>query len=301
MRASSAGGPAYWNSKWGKTPVFGTTSGTDPLAKTWWCADTINGQFGKPGESMYQPVNASSPPGILQFGVGANGISKTSRGGYATFPVTVGSQTSNKTWELGMSLSLPTRLNNAPVAKPDSVATTEDTAVSICPANNDTDPDGDTLTVAVSSAPGNGTLGAVDSAGCVLYTPKPNWSGSDSFGYQLSDGAGGTAAGTVSISVTPVNDAPVAVDDPAPSLKAKFRVKQDSTTPLMLGRADLVNANDYDVDNEPSELVINGYTQPAERNRGRNGRWTDLHARRRLQRRGHVHLHRIRSRWRHQQ
>lgn len=127
-----------------------------------------------PGESLYQPVDAPSPPGILQFGVGANGISKTGRGGYATFPVSITGQTSNKTWELGMSLSLPKRLNSAPVARPDSVATTEDTPVSICPAGNDSDQDGDTLTVTVTNSPVHGTLGAVDSQGCVRYTPEAN-------------------------------------------------------------------------------------------------------------------------------
>jgi hypothetical protein len=255
--------PLYWPSKWGKTPVFGTTTGEDPLAGTWWCAGTIRGPIGKPGESLYQPVDAPSPPSILQFGVGANGISKTGRGGYATFPVSIPGQTSNKTWELGMLLSLPKRLNSAPVARPDSVATTEDTPVSICPAGNDSDPDGDKLTVTVTNSPLHGTLGAVDSKGCVRYTPEANWSGSDSFTYRVGDGAGGTASGTVSISVAPVNDAPFAVNDPTSSLKTKFKVKEGSATPLVLTRAYLVDANDYDIDNPTSDLVISGFTQPA--------------------------------------
>ncbi|MDV7214325.1 Ig-like domain-containing protein, partial [Azotobacter beijerinckii] len=49
--------------------------------------------------------------------------------------------------------------------------------------------------------------------GVVSFTPTANWNGTTSFTYTLSDGNGGTDTATVSVTVTPVNDAPVAADD----------------------------------------------------------------------------------------
>jgi hypothetical protein len=48
----------------------------------------------------------------------------------------------------------------------------------------------------------------VNPDGTVRYTPALNYNGADSFTYTISDGAGGSATGTVSVTVTPVNDAP---------------------------------------------------------------------------------------------
>ena len=76
---------------------------------------------------------------------------------------------------------------------------------------NDTDPDGDTLTV---SGKTNGTHGTVTctSTACT-YTPTGGYTGDDSYTYTVADGKGGTATGTVSVTVT--NRAPNAVDDTA--------------------------------------------------------------------------------------
>lgn len=68
-----------------------------------------------------------------------------------------------------------------------------------------TDPDGDTLTVSAASTPAHGAT--VLEADDVKYTPATDYTGSDSFTYTISDGNGGTAIGTVNVTVTDNNGA----------------------------------------------------------------------------------------------
>ncbi len=108
-----------------------------------------------------------------------------------------------------------TPVNDAPVANNDTATTDEDTAVTITPLANDTDVEGDTLTIASATNGANGTVSvAVDNLS-VTYTPAANYEGADSFTYTVSDGNGGSATGSVSVTVNAVNDAPVANDDTA--------------------------------------------------------------------------------------
>ncbi len=108
-------------------------------------------------------------------------------------------------------------VNELPEAADDAASTVEDVAVTVDVLANDTDPDGDGLSMASVSAPGNGT--AAISAGGVLYTPAANWHGTDRFTYTVDDGRGGTAEAAVEVTVAPVNDAPEAVGTiPAQSL-----------------------------------------------------------------------------------
>jgi hypothetical protein len=103
--------------------------------------------------------------------------------------------------------------NDAPVAVDDTATTAEDTAVTIDVLGNDTDVDGDTLSVTSASAT-NGTV-VVEADGSLTYTPAADFSGTDTITYEISDGAGGTATGSVAMTVGAANDAPVAVDDTA--------------------------------------------------------------------------------------
>jgi hypothetical protein len=105
--------------------------------------------------------------------------------------------------------------NDVPAAGNDTVDVTEDTATDVTAQilANDTDVEGDTLAVSDVS---NATGGTVDlTAGVVTFTPTANLcgDGEGSFEYDVSDGNGGTDSGTVSVDITCVNDAPVAVDD----------------------------------------------------------------------------------------
>src|SRR5207247_6377767 len=77
---------------------------------------------------------------------------------------------------------------------------------------NDTDVDGDPLTAVLATAPTKGTL-ALNANGSFTYTPNANVNGSDTFTYRASDGTLTSALATVTITITPVNDAPVATDD----------------------------------------------------------------------------------------
>lgn len=100
--------------------------------------------------------------------------------------------------------------NQAPVAQNDTATTNEDTPVTIAVLANDTDADGDTLSVASVTNATKGTV-AVSGTG-VVYTPNANANGSDTFTYVASDGTL-TATGTVTVTITPVNDPPVAISD----------------------------------------------------------------------------------------
>jgi VCBS repeat-containing protein len=77
---------------------------------------------------------------------------------------------------------------------------------------NDTDADGDMLTALLATPPSNGTL-TFNADGSFTYTPRANFSGMDSFTYRARDGIVNSTPATVTITVTPVNDAPIACDD----------------------------------------------------------------------------------------
>jgi DNA/RNA endonuclease G (NUC1) len=98
-------------------------------------------------------------------------------------------------------------VNDNPVAGNDSAATNEDTPVTIDVRGNDSDVDGDQLSITNVIAPAKGTA-VITADGKILYTPNPNQNGADSFVYAISDGQGGTATAAVNVSINPVNDAP---------------------------------------------------------------------------------------------
>ena len=105
---------------------------------------------------------------------------------------------------------LPT--NDAPVANDDFVIIDEDAApILISPLGNDTDIDGDTLTLLSITSVANGTV--QQNGNQVLYVPDANFNGSDQFTYQMFDQGGVVRTATVFITVNPANDEPVAVDD----------------------------------------------------------------------------------------
>ena len=102
-----------------------------------------------------------------------------------------------------------------PRRRPTTRATTdEDAATTIAVLGNDSDADGDALTLATVSAPAHGTATA-NADGTVAYTPAGNYSGADSFSYTVNDGQGGSATAVVTVTVTGINDAPVAGNDSA--------------------------------------------------------------------------------------
>ena len=104
--------------------------------------------------------------------------------------------------------------NDPPLAVDDAAETPEDTPVTIAVLDNDSDPDGDTLTVVEVSAPTHSTAVVADT-GAMVYTPEPDVHGTDRFTYVVGDGSGLTARAAVEVTVLPVNDPPLAGDDGA--------------------------------------------------------------------------------------
>lgn len=90
--------------------------------------------------------------------------------------------------------------NNSPIAVDDIVTVNEDSVTNTIEVlSNDSDPDGDSLTVLSVTVPSHGT--AVIEGNAVSYTPAANYYGTDSFNYTISDGKGGTDTATVSVTV----------------------------------------------------------------------------------------------------
>lgn len=138
--------------------------------------------------------------------------------------------------------------NNAPpVAAADNVSLAEDGSVLLDLLANDSDPDGDPLRIAALGTPAHGSA-ALQSDGRVRYTPAADFNGADSFTYRVEDGRGGAATATVSVSVTPVADTPVAANDSA------------STTEGQAVRI-AVLANDTDADGDA--LVVSALGEAA--------------------------------------
>jgi glycerol uptake facilitator-like aquaporin len=138
-------------------------------------------------------------------------------------------------------------VNDSPVAVDDTAALDEDTAVTIAVLDNDSDVDGDTLTVTVVTTPTNGTA-VINPDSTIRYVPAADFNGADDFDYTIGDGNGGFATASVIVVVNAVNDAPVAADDEA-------MTAEDSATAI------LVLNNDSDVDAD--DLTISNVTVPA--------------------------------------
>ena len=135
--------------------------------------------------------------------------------------------------------------NNVPVAKDDSATTAYETAVTVDVLANDSDEDGDKLTIQSTTSPKNGTV--KNDNGKLIYTPNDGFSGKDSFDYTISDGEDeATATVTVTVEDEP-NNAPVAKDDSA-------------TTPYETAVTVDVLANDSDEDGDV--LTIQSTTSP---------------------------------------
>ena len=134
----------------------------------------------------------------------------------------------------------PPPVNYPPRAVDDAAETPEDTPVTISVLGNDSDPDGNTLTVVEVSAPTHGT--AVVDTGAVVYTPEPDFHGTDRFTYVVGDGSGLTARAAVDVTVLPVDDPPLAGDDAADT---------PEDTPVTID----VLSNDSDGDGDALALV----------------------------------------------
>ncbi|MDX1690325.1 MAG: putative Ig domain-containing protein [Acidimicrobiia bacterium] len=136
--------------------------------------------------------------------------------------------------------------NRPPDAVDDAPSTPEDTAVTFDALANDSDPDGQTVSYVSHDASTitEGTLSS-DGAGGFTYTPDPDFNGTETFVYVITDGSL-TDSATVTITVTPVADAPEVVDD-------AYATPEDTTLTVAVPG---VLANDHDEDGDAITAVL---------------------------------------------
>lgn len=145
-----------------------------------------------------------------------------------------------------------TDVNDPPTANPDSYTTLEDTQLVVPGAGllpsliaNDTDPESpnSALTASLVAGPSSGTL-VLNPNGTFTYTPALNVNGPVTFTYRVSDGSLFSQPTTVTINITPVNDAPVVTN------KEILAVKDIDDQPFTI-----VNATDTDVEGDNLTVV----------------------------------------------
>jgi len=131
--------------------------------------------------------------------------------------------------------------NRPPVARADSVATLEDSPVVIAVLQNDSDQDGDALTVESVTPAAHGTL-TIRSDQKVMYVPHADFSGMDRFTYEIRDARYGRATAEVTINLAAVADAPEAQNDRSEAFPNR------SATIAVL-------ENDFDADGDALQLA----------------------------------------------
>ena len=145
----------------------------------------------------------------------------------------------------------PPPVNNPPVANPDTETATTAQNSTFDVTANDTDPNGNTVSITSVTQPANGSV-SIGNTGLVTYQSNAGFTGQDSFTYNISDGNGGTATGTVTVTVNapppPPNNNPVANSDVV-------------TTAYNTAITANVTANDTDQEN--NNLTVSSVTQPA--------------------------------------
>ena len=139
--------------------------------------------------------------------------------------------------------------NVAPVAVNDSYSVAEDTTLTVAaPGVLANDTDTDPLTAAVVTPPTHGTL-ELNADGSFSYIPGLNYNGLDTFTYKANDGELDSAEATVTITITPVNDGPEAVDD-------AYTVMENGSLTVDAAAGVLANDVEVDGDNVAVSLVM---------------------------------------------
>ncbi|MEL7569227.1 MAG: tandem-95 repeat protein [Eubacteriaceae bacterium] len=135
--------------------------------------------------------------------------------------------------------------NDAPLAVDDAVSTNEDNSVGLNLLSNDSDPEGDNIWINYIQTPSHGIISR--SGNAYTYTPYGNYSGTEVLTYKTTDGQNASTA-TVTITVNPVNDAPIAWSD---WRELPNEINQSSVISVL--------SNDYDPDGDTIHLyqIIN--------------------------------------------
>lgn len=158
------------------------------------------------------------------------------------YTVTDGTQT-----QTGLARVNVAPVNDAPVASNDTATTEEDTTVTILATelfDNDSDIEGDTLSVSSIDNTVNGTA-VINADGNIEFTPDANFSGIATIDYTVSDGNDSDTA-SIEITVNPVNDAPLANNDTATAI--------DEDTSITILATELLD-NDSDVEGDSFSII----------------------------------------------
>ncbi len=131
-----------------------------------------------------------------------------------------------------------------PVAVDDTAATLEDTPLVLTVLANDSDPQDniDPATLLVITAPAHGVVGAGPTSGTLLYSPAADYHGPDLLEYRICDSTGYCDEAQVNLTVLPVNDPPLVLND-------------NDTTPEDTPVSTLVVANDSDPQDAPFSAI----------------------------------------------
>jgi hypothetical protein len=232
----------------------------------------------------YGTAMVLSAPGVLGNDIGrssltarlvgtpANGTVTLTPTGAFTFtpdPAACGAASFSYVANDGTTDSAPTLVSIVIDCKPhpgdDAATVLEDSGVNtITVLANDTDPDpGQTLTVIAVAQPANGVSDVVMSGGAVTYRPNPNFFGSDSFTYTVTDGRGGNATATVNMTVKPVNDLPAFTAGP------NMTALEDAGTQTAPGWATAISAGPANESSQGVSFIVTNSnnalfaTQPA--------------------------------------
>ena len=167
---------------------YHTSTGGYSFTPNYFVVPHVSGQLVAPAS-----IGPNAPNGVFTYGTNGE------------FP-SQGLEAATNYWVDVLFSPADTTGNRVPVAANDSgFITAQDTDLSI-PATallaNDTDPDGDPLSVTGVSAPSHGTVVLDSATQTVVFTPATGYTGPAGFTYTITDGRGGTASATVALSVT---------------------------------------------------------------------------------------------------
>jgi VCBS repeat-containing protein len=141
-----------------------------------------------------------------------------------------------------------TPINDVPIASNDVYVVMEDSSLVVSAPGvlgNDNDLEGNPLTALLLSTTNNGTLN-FNPDGSFSYTPNPNFNGTDSFTYLANDGENSSNVAMVTLTVTALNDAPVAQND-------SYQISNGGNLFVV---APGVLANDIDPEGDPMATIL---------------------------------------------
>jgi Cadherin-like domain len=191
------------------------------------------------------PISVDSPPASSSAD-----SANSSRSAAPNAPYTEVNQFGQQTTATATASLTVQSVNDAPTVQGERLATNEDSPLIVSSAQllaNDTDPDGDTLSISAVGAAVRGTV-SLNAQGQVTFTPEANYHGPASFAYTVQDSEGASRSAVATLDIAAVNDAPTARADSVSTLEDQVLV----LTPAQL----LGNDSDADGSEDTASLKV---------------------------------------------